>query len=223
MRTADSLEKSLILGKIEGRRRRGCQRMRWLNGIIDAMNLSLAKLREMVMNRDAWHAAVHGVAKSWTWLSDWTVTISKDWKGPLSGGSSGFISHPRHHPLNAIRDGNPGRGVCNFLGCLASAKIWNGRPVLQLGYSSAFFGKQRKVYSQCVRVGWPQRRGLDLSWLPPFIHLSPPHPLSLPYANLTGQEGHVFVSPEVLPSSLMDFLLFLCSFSFVQAILSFVF
>ena len=89
MQRTDSIEETLMLGKTEGRRRRGQQRMRWLDGITDSMDMHLSKLQELVMDREAWCAAVHEVEKNWTWLSDWTeLKLSKGFPSCSAGKES---------------------------------------------------------------------------------------------------------------------------------------
>ena len=101
---ADSLEKTLMPGKIEGRRRRGWQRMRWFGGITDSMDMSLSKLRELVMNRVTWHAVVHGVTKSWTGLRDWTEL---NWDFPVLHYLLEFAQTHVHWVSDAIQSSHP--------------------------------------------------------------------------------------------------------------------
>ena len=103
MQRTNSFEKILMLGKIEGERRRGWQRMRWLDGITDSLGMNLSKLQELVMDREAWRAAVHGVSKSWTWLSKWTTTeIFPQLKKKTSGTWKCVGIHPHRYTSDAI-------------------------------------------------------------------------------------------------------------------------
>ena len=114
MRRVDSLEKTLMLGGIRGKRRRGWQRMRWLDGITDSRDVSLSELREMVMDREAWHAVIHGVTKSRTRLSDWTEL--KGWGALDFPGGPGIKTSPFN---SRGSDSIPGRGIK----CLTASKI----------------------------------------------------------------------------------------------------